>query len=347
MFSEHPATTYDYFIDGHRGVKEGVLLIPGAETGGFLAYPRASMKDKKSEPPQAFADQVIATGGLIFLCHLEERMDWDIARITGSEIYNTHADVKGETRLLAAMRNPLEMTQLATSFAQYPQESFGALLDYPGNYLKRYDQLCQGTPHTGVAGNDSHHNQVFMAKVDDHGKLLLEDILGSRIAALDPEKIPGLKLLMAGKAAGDVLFKLDLDPYVCSFRHVSTHLLLHAVDEAAVRQALADGRAYVAFDWLADPTGFVYCAQLGSRSWPIGSQVQLDKGLHLKAEAPLEGRFKLIRNGETVLDETTRSLDFEVDKPGVYRVEVWLKLPDEERPWILTNPIYVRSAQGG
>src|SRR3954462_1971615 len=32
LFTEHPAETYDYFADGHRGEKDGVLLIPGAET---------------------------------------------------------------------------------------------------------------------------------------------------------------------------------------------------------------------------------------------------------------------------------------------------------------------------
>src|SRR4029079_18371529 len=47
MFSEHPATSYDYFIDGHRGFEDGVLLIPGAETGGFLAYPRQSIQNQK------------------------------------------------------------------------------------------------------------------------------------------------------------------------------------------------------------------------------------------------------------------------------------------------------------
>src|SRR5213079_2733334 len=39
MFTEHPAEHYDYFKDGHQGTKDGVLLIPGAETKGFLVFP--------------------------------------------------------------------------------------------------------------------------------------------------------------------------------------------------------------------------------------------------------------------------------------------------------------------
>ena len=342
MFSEHPATTYDYFIDGHRGMKDGVLLIPGAETGGFLAYPRQSIQNQKTDTPQAFADLVRTTGGLVFLCHLEERMDWHIANVTGTEIYNTHADVKGETRFLSALRSPLVMFSLTGTLKQYPQEVFGALLDYPADYLKRYDELCQMFRHTGVAGNDSHHNQAYRAKILEDGKVLVEDALGEKIATLDPEKVAAIKLLTAGKKPGDLLLDFDLDPYACSFRHVSTHLLLPSINETEVRQALSDGRAYVAFDWIADPIGFVYRAERGANNWPIGSEVPFDDGLRLRAEAPLDGTFKLIRDGNMVLNQVGSALQYAVDRPGVYRVEVWLTLPGEDRPWILTNPIYVR-----
>jgi hypothetical protein len=342
LFSEHPASHYDYVNDGHRGLRDGVLLIPGAETRGFLAYPRRSIQNQKADTPQAFSDLVRSADGLVFLCHLEERMDWEIAELTGSEIYNTHADFKDELKFAAALRSPLALFTLMGAVKQYPQEVFGALLDYPADYLKRYDQLCQKSPHTGVSANDSHHNQAFRATVTDDGKVLLEDALGKKLAELDPQKIAPLKLLVSGKQPGDLILDLDLDPYARSFGHVSTHLLLPEVSEAAVWQALRSGRAYVAFDWIADPSGFVYCAEMGEQSWPIGSQVPAADGLRLRAEAPLEGRFKLVRDGEVIHDAEGGSLDFPVEQGGVYRVEVWLTLAGEARPWILTNPIYVR-----
>jgi len=345
MFSEHPSNNCNYFVDGHRGFQEGVLLIPGAETGGFLAYPRQNVQDQKTATPQAFADLVRSTGGLVFLCHLEERMDWEISHISGTEIYNTHADFKDETRFVEALRLPLTMLSLSAAVNQYPQEVFGALLDYPADYLKRYDQLCQKARHTGVAGNDAHHNQAYRAKVLDNGHVSLEDALGTTIAKLDPDKFLPLNLLTAGKKPGDLIFELDLDPYVLSFRHVSTHLLLEEVNEVQVWQALGAGRAYVAFDWIADPTGFVYQADRDADNWPVGSEVSFTGDLHLRAEAPLEGRFKLVRDGEVVLDQSGPSLDYLVDRPGVYRVEVWLSVADEDRPWILTNPIYVRGVE--
>jgi len=345
LFSEHPASHYDYVKDGHRGMKDGVLVIGGAETGGFLAWPKTSIQDQKTDTPQAFADLVRSTGGMIFLCHLEERMDWDIAGLTGSEIYNTHADFKDEPRFIGALRNPLMLVSLMSAVKQYPQEVFGALMDYPADYLKRYDELCQKARLTGVSANDAHHNQAYKATVTDSGKVLLEDALGTKLAELDPEKIAPLKLLVNNKKPGDVIFELDLDPYARSFRHVSTHLLMNEVTEDSVWEALSAGRSYVAFDWIADPTGFVYQADADGKTSPIGSEVPFAAGLKLRAEAPLEGRFKLIKDGKEVLDEKGPRFEHEVKEPGVYRTEVWLELAGEERPWILTSPIYVRAAK--
>ena len=102
------------------------------------------------------------------------------------------------------------------------------------------------------------------------------------------------------------------------------------------------GRAYVAFDWLGDPSGFVFQAKRGDERFPLGSQIVDPAGLRLEAAAPLPGAVKLIRNGQVIHEEQGRSLAFDLTEPGVYRVEVWLNVADEQRPWILSNPIYVR-----
>ncbi len=344
MFTEHPAGHYDYFTDGHQGSNDGVLLIPGAETQGFLAFPRRSIQAEPRAERQEFADRVRnADDGLVFLCHLEERMDWDIKGLTGNEIYNTHADFKDETKFVAALRSPLGLLTLATTVKRYPQEVFGALLDYPADYLKRWDELCQQARHTGISANDSHHNQAYRGRITEDGKIQLEDALGAKLAKLDPNSIPPLKLLVGDKQPGELIFELDLDPYVRSFRHVSTHLLLAEVTPEDVWDALKNGRAYVAFDWLADPTGFVFKAVATEQHWPMGSEVPLCEGLRLRAEAPLAGQFKLIRDGQIVHEVAGSAIDVPLERQGVYRVEVWLTLAAEPRPWILSNPIYVRA----
>src|SRR5260370_6925451 len=92
-----------------------------------LVGPLTSGPVFSSGSPQEFADLVHGRNGLIFLSHLEERMDWEIRNLTGTEIYNTHADFKDEKNLQKAMQNPLWIFQAGDLFLKDPQESFSAL----------------------------------------------------------------------------------------------------------------------------------------------------------------------------------------------------------------------------
>lgn len=345
MFTEHPSERYDYFKEGHHGIRDGVLLIPGAETGGFLVFPRQSMRGLKTSTSQEFADLVRRQDGLVFLSHLEERMDWDIKGITGCEIYNTHADFKDEKRLASEMRKPLWIVKTADLIRRYPQEVFSALQDYPADYLKRWDELCAGSRKTGVAANDSHQNVGLVAKAAEGNKILLEDPIGSKLAEVDTAKIPLLAPLRKDKKPGDILFKTQLDPYEFSLRHAGTHLLIKDVNEEEVRAALAASRAYVAFDWLADPTGFDFAASAGSRRFEMGSEVPLTAGLRLEARSTLPVHWKVVCKGKVVTESDGRALEYAVDKPGNYRVEAWLDIAGDRTIWILSNPIWVQAAR--
>jgi len=343
MFTNHPADDYDYIKDGHRGLEDGVLFIPGAEEKGLLAFPQRSVERLPDFTPQDKVDTVRAADGQVYLSHLEERMDWELKGLAGTEIYNIHADFKDEPGLLQALRNPLTlMTVIAPAIHRFPQEAFAALQDYPADYLRRWDELNPKHRLTGISANDAHQNTGIKAVVGEKGMLLIYDATGDELAKLDSNKNAALKLFLVGRKAGDVAFDVQLDPYVRSFRHVSTHLLMHTLDEAAVRESLAAGRAYVAFDWMCDPTGFVFQAVSGDQNRPMGADVTLTDDLTLKSEAPLNGTFKVIRNGHEIHHSRGRGLSFPVTESGIYRIEVWLNFPDEPRIWILSNPIYVR-----
>jgi hypothetical protein len=273
-------------------------------------------------------------------------MDWDIRGLTGTEIYNTHADLKDEKNLLRALRNPLWVLQIAELARKYPQEAFSSLQDYPADYLRRWDQLCAKTPHTGVAANDSHQNVGLAVRLLRENQVQIEDALGKKLLELNAAKVPTLHSLCKGKKAGDVIFRAILDPYENSLRHVGTHLLLRELSEPAVWDALKAGRAFVAFDWLADATGFDFAARSGKRRFEMGSRLSLEKELSLRGRAPLPGRWKLLRNGKVIAADTGREFSYSVSEPGNYRVEVWLKIAGEDMIWILSNPFYIKSPSG-
>jgi hypothetical protein len=342
MFTEHPADHYDFFVDGHRSLREGVLLIPGAEMNGFLAYPTFSLRGVTPKSPQELSDLILGRDGQAFVSHPEERMDWEIQGVTGMEIYNTHADFKDEKNMISALKNPFRMIQLSELIRKYPQECFAVLQNYPADYLKRWDELCLKAPHTGVSANDAHQNVGFVIRWTEGEKGQLEDALGEKLIDMDLAFLPDSENLRKDKKPGDPIFSMYLDRYENSLRHVATHLLLKEHSEPSVRECLEAGRAFVAFDWMANATGFDFYSTTTTTRHAMGSEFEYGEPIKLQAIAPLPVHWKLFRNGTVVAESDGREASFGADTDGVYRCEAWLEIAGEPMLWILSNPIYVR-----
>jgi hypothetical protein len=155
----------------------------------------------------------------------------------------------------------------------------------------------------------------------------------------------GIRELTKDRKAGDIVARLDFDPYYRSFRNSSTHVLAPTLDEPAIRRALKAGHAYVAHEWMCDATGFRFEA-VDDRSRLVatmGDEVERSEGLKLTARLPVPAYVRLLRGGKDVAkSEGKADFEFEVKEPGAHRLEAWLKLDGEWRPWIFSNPIYVK-----
>jgi acetyl esterase/lipase len=160
-------------------------------------------------------------------------------------------------------------------------------------------------PFTGIAANDAHQNQIYQ-----------------------------------GTATHETVF----DPYAVAFRQVSTHILARELNEADIRESLAAGRAYVSHDWLCDPTGFSFVAENNLGLFEMGDQVPISGvavgGTSLHASLPIPAKLKLIHDGRVVAEATDSKIAYSPKEPGAYRLEAWLNVDGEDRPWIFTNPIY-------
>lgn len=354
MLTDHVRPPKDFINDSWRGLREGVLFIPGAESEGFLVYPQRSIiqahinKSFKSreEYVRLVKEPVGQDRGDIFLSHVEEKSNWDTSQLDGLEIYNIHSDLLDEAEfvrwLQGAFTNPDRLKQLETGLAEFPAEVFGALQDYLPTIIAKWDRDLPSHRLTGVAANDCHHNQLFTVKV------AADDTIEVTAFPDPPRKVttkqaPRIVEMLQGRKVGDVISKLDFDPYERSLTFVATHVLLKELNETSVRQALRQGHAFVAHDWLCDATGFAFIAERnGKRIGVMGDEVKLEKGLKLRLAAPVAGTIKLFRNGQVVKEANADKMDFVVTEAGIYRAEVWLTLDGEQRPWIYANPIRVR-----
>lgn len=348
MLTDHVRPERDFINDSWRGLHEGVLFIPGSEDRGFLSFPMNSVKGSEGGSREQYVEMIRSGGGNIFLCHVEERPDWPTDRLDGLEIYNHHTDVKDEGAfqlwLQGTLTDPARLPALVSALNEYPEEVFGAQQDYLTDIIAKWDRDSQQHKLTGVAANDCHHNQVFTVTAVDENTVEVGYITSkpttTRVTA---DKAPGVAELAKGRKPGELIARLDFDPYERSLRYVSTHILAHELTEPAVREALKRGHAYVAHDWLCDSTGFVFVAGTGSKSSSImGDEVKLGEALMLSAATPVKCTMKLIRNGEALQTSNTNRLEFDVKTRGVYRIEAWLEVDGEQRPWIYSNPIYVR-----
>ncbi len=165
-------------------------------------------------------------GGSVFVAHTEQRPVADLeplqdAGLVGVEIFNLHAafdpDIRGEFLGL----DPLGWAEGIAPFTSpdatgEPDLFFLGVFDEQGVSLEKWDALLQRGPVTGVAGTDAHQNVL---------PLPLRD--GER-----------------GDSYGRML------------RWFANHPLATADTPAAIEDALASGRTYVAFEALGTPSGF-------------------------------------------------------------------------------------------
>ena len=332
VMSEHPSPHFDTRALTLRGTHGGVLFLPGSETsedtrdrlltfGGDTAQQTGDAatddgqrttdngQSSAASPLQSQIDRAKAQGQLVFVAHPETFTAWQSAQnFDGMEVYNLHAD--------AARGRPLALFfDGLWSYRAYPHLLWTRFHEAPTENLRRWDELTAGGRRVvAVAGNDAHAN------------------VGLSLQKLD----------------GDPVFQIRLDPYERSFRVVRTHALLprgQQLSEATLVDALAAGHAYVAFDVLCDATGFRLTASNGPEQKLMGDEIALSNGVRLRAATPVASRVVLLRDGRKADEKEGTRFEWDLTERGVYRVECYLpQLPDplSRKPWIISNPVYVR-----
>jgi len=177
-------------------------------------------------------------------------------------------------------------------------------------------------------------------------KQLPDEAFGTDVHAPAPP-LPAQSVLFARTHIPPAQITKDQDDaYTAAFRHATTHILATELTESAIRASLAAGRAYVAHDWLCDPSGVAFFAQSYFGLFEMGDTVVhngLTGGVTIAARLPVPASIRLLRDNVVVSEAKDWKLEYIVRDPGAYRIEAMLTIDGEERPWIFTNPIRVGS----
>ncbi|MBU0714854.1 MAG: hypothetical protein KJ964_05815 [Verrucomicrobia bacterium] len=351
----------DYSL-GWKGIHDDILFVQGFEMqAGFMPWglPEGTVLSNNASPTE-LAKQIRQLGGVLCLGHCEEKRPWDIPEIDGMEIYNMHTDLLLDTITEKHARVEV-LKEVLINMRSYPDQTLRSMFDWQtlAMLVQKWDEQGRHRKLTGIAGNDCHQDIGLRGIYTAQNTLLL---LGT--GSKDPrKKLREYKLnvfarLMLRLCFGPLvpdrqLFRVDLDPYERSARFINTHLLAKELTEPALLDAIRTGRAFIAFNMIADAGGFAYVAEGNGQQVTMGERIALTPGLKLWAEAPLPCRFTLVRDGKKVAEQEGKVFEYKVTTPGKYRIQADLPMPGEmtissdvrisniTTPWILTNPIEV------
>jgi len=254
-------------------------------------------------------DRVLALPEQISIAaYPEEYKNWDGPPLNGVEIYNVFTNARKINPVLAFF-------DVLWSQRAYPELIFAFYLQRPDESLRKWDQALAKAKLTAVAGNDAHAN-IGVSLKDSSGKTLLG---------------------------------IQLDPYATSFRLVRLHVLIDKnkpFDATSLLEAVRAGHCFVAFDFLGDSSGFSFAAENPGEHKLQGDEISIQSATRLRVRTPVSSRVVIYKDGVMFTSEADVSnKEFPIVERGVYRVEVYLPQLGElvaAKPWIISNPIYVR-----
>jgi len=238
----------------------------------------------------------------------EEFKNWEAPGLSGVEVYNIYSNTRRANPIVA-------LFDVLWSHRAYPELLFALYYERPNESLKKWDQALARARLTATAGNDAHAN-IGLSLRDSSGK----------------------------KLAG-----IQLDPYETSFRLVRVHVLLQRhqpLEQSSLLEAIRAGHSFIGFDIFGDTSGFTFEVQTPTETKIQGDEIPLQTNTLLRIQTPVASRLVLFKDGAVILNEsgiTTKEIP--VTERGVYRVEVYLPQIEQiigEKPWIISNPIYIR-----
>jgi hypothetical protein len=110
--------------------------------------------------------------------------------------------------------------------------------------------------------------------------------------------------------------------------------------------AIQVGHCFIGFDFLGDSSGFTFTAENAGDLRIQGDEISLTPVTRLLVRSPVPSRMVIFKDGAIFTDETgITNKEAPVTERGVYRVEVYLPQLGNmvaTKPWIISNPIYVR-----
>ncbi|MBW2648285.1 MAG: PHP domain-containing protein [Deltaproteobacteria bacterium] len=301
--------------DGLEGWKGSILLVVGQEISPrfnhYLAFgiDEELIVDKNDTEsnPQDYINKVKRLGGIGFIAHPDHE---------GTEKFHVKHfpwrdwSVSGYTGMgvwdfMTDWQSTLNGLPSALAGYFFPAYVLKGPRDIT---LKRWDYLNKKSRVVGIGELDNHDT---------------------------PQKILGITV--------------GVFPFKRAFRLIRTHLLLDnplkgeaEEDMDTLLKALKNGRTYIAMEYFRSAKGFSLSLSDENREVTMGDEFSLKGEALLDVKIPEKGKIRIIQDGGLFAETIDKDITCKISQGGVYRAEVYLKVWGKYRPWIFSNPVYVR-----
>ena len=312
MLTDHDSLEALYA--GYEGWRDGVLLLVGQEisprTHHYLAFNlRKQIRGKYRTDYQKYVSEVSAAGGFGFIAHPfgGKKPPW----FTRKDHAWTDWDIEEYTgiEIWSYMIDWIDNVNALTLmyYILFPEK---AIRGPRAETLRKWDEVAQERRVVGIGSTDAHAKPLPIFRF------------------------------------------IKVFPYRYLFQTIRTHVLLNAPlpiqsvpdSKQLVYDALKTGHCFIAHDLLADSTGFTFIAeQKGNPDTPhllMGDEAIFRSGTELFVSLPEPAKIRFIQNGRAIRNVAGKSARLPIHQPGVYRVEAYYN----DRPWIYSNPIFLREA---
>ena len=299
--------------------RSGVLVLDGVEigtnAGHYLAVGMAQAPYPLGGDTRDVVEDVARLGGFGVIAHPDSPKgglpwrDWHLP-VDAMEWLNADSQWRDESAF--------RLARALLTYPFRPAETLAAQLT-PGALLQRWDQVAASRPLVVLAGADAHARIGVRREGDPYeGRVFLA-----------------------------------LPSYEASFRAFSQQLVTAGAptgradeDARAVLASLRGGRVHTVIDGWAMPPVFEFTARGGGMEAVEGGELVTREPvvLRVRSNAPLYAATVLLRDGVEVHRVDRQALVYATDRPGRYRVEVWLGRPGKRSPipWIVSNAIVLR-----
>lgn len=301
--------------EGREGWQGKVLLIVGEEIAPrfnhYLAFNISKPIEKTDDPegryPQKYIDAVNAAGGFGFIAHPDHE---------GAKMF--HVKHYPWTDWSVEHYTGISIWDFMTDWQAGLKGYLPSLISlfFPAFYLRgprrvtleRWDSLNQTKKVVGIG------------ELDNHG---------------------------SSKEIGP--FKFLAFSFHRAFKLVHTHICTpepltgsSEKDISLLYDSLRQGRCYAAMDYFQSARGFTFKITQDKEDCFMGDSLFLKDRADLSISLPVAALVRIIKDGAVLAQETNSKIVFSIRDKGIYRVEAYLKKYGKYRPWIFSNPIFVK-----